>query len=64
MLGHLFIKNPDLPERMRLNLPLNMDADTTRHYGGGEAGYTTWPTVRNDINGCLVLGRKQKQVLE
>ena len=42
--GTLFISNPDLPRRIALNAPLN-EADTTTFYGGGEKGYTDYPTV-------------------
>jgi N-ethylmaleimide reductase len=41
--GKLFIANPDLPERFRLNAPLN-EPDPATFYGGGEAGYTDYPT--------------------
>jgi N-ethylmaleimide reductase len=40
--GRYFIANPDLPERFRLNLPLNpYDRDT--FYGGAEEGYVDYP---------------------
>jgi N-ethylmaleimide reductase len=40
--GRDFIANPDLPERLRLALPLNAyDRDT--FYGGTEVGYTDYP---------------------
>ncbi|MEI9999423.1 MAG: alkene reductase [Verrucomicrobiota bacterium] len=40
--GRFFIANPDLPERIRLGLPLNpYDRDT--FYGGGAHGYTDYP---------------------
>lgn len=41
--GALFLSNPDLPERFRLNAALNvLDRDTM--YGGGDAkGYTDYP---------------------
>lgn len=40
--GRHFIANPDLPERFRLNLPLNQyDRDT--FYGGNAHGYTDYP---------------------
>lgn len=42
--GKLFIANPDLPERFRLNAPLN-EPDPSTFYGGGEAGYTDYPTL-------------------
>jgi len=43
--GKAFIANPDLPERFKLNAPLNSpDPDT--FYGGGEHGYTDYPTLK------------------
>lgn len=43
--GKAFIANPDLPERFKLNAPLNPpDPDT--FYGGGEQGYTDYPTLK------------------
>lgn len=42
--GKDFISNPDLVERLRRNAPLNaVDRDTL--YGGGEKGYTDYPTL-------------------
>jgi len=42
--GKLFISNPDLPLRIRLNATLNRyDHDT--FYGGGGKGYTDYPTL-------------------
>jgi N-ethylmaleimide reductase len=42
--GRKFIANPDLPERLRLGAPLNVD-DPTTYYGGGEKGYTDYPSL-------------------
>ena len=42
--GKLFISNPDLVERFRLNAPLN-PFDQATFYGGGEKGYTDYPTL-------------------
>ena len=42
--GKLFIANPDLPERFAENAPLNA-WDTSTFYGGGEEGYTDYPTL-------------------
>lgn len=42
--GKLFIANPDLPRRLRLGAPLNTP-DNTSFYGGGEKGYTDYPTL-------------------
>ncbi len=40
--GRDFIANPDLPERMRRNLPLNA-YDRPSFFGGTEIGYTDYP---------------------
>ncbi len=40
--GKLFIANPDLPERLAKNLPLNTP-DQATFYGGDEKGYTDYP---------------------
>ncbi|BDI32466.1 alkene reductase [Capsulimonas corticalis] len=40
--GRLFIANPDLPERLRLSLPLN-PYDRSTFYGGDAHGYTDYP---------------------
>ena len=45
--GRKFIANPDLPERIRLGAPLNTD-DPTTYYGGGEKGYTDYPSLAQD----------------
>ena len=45
--GRKFIANPDLPERFRLGAPLNAD-DPTTYYGGGEKGYTDYPSLAQD----------------
>jgi N-ethylmaleimide reductase len=42
--GKLFIANPDLPMRFRLGAPLNKP-DPSTFYGGGERGYTDYPTL-------------------
>jgi N-ethylmaleimide reductase len=47
--GTLFIANPDLPERFRRHAagdstPLNAP-DPSTYYGGGEKGYTDYPTL-------------------
>ncbi|MDR3455955.1 MAG: alkene reductase [Verrucomicrobiae bacterium] len=42
--GHLFIANPDLPERFRLDAPLNL-LDEARLYGGAGQGYTDYPAM-------------------
>lgn len=40
--GRLFIANPDLPKRFKLNAPLN-DYDRSTFYQGDEHGYTDYP---------------------
>ncbi len=42
--GKAFIANPDLVRRLREQGPLN-DWDANTFYGGGEAGYTDYPTL-------------------
>lgn len=45
--GRKFIANPDLPDRFRLRAPLNAD-DPATYYGGGEKGYTDYPTLAGE----------------
>jgi N-ethylmaleimide reductase len=45
--GRKFIANPDLPERFRQRQPLNSD-DPTTYYGGGEKGYTDYPSMAHE----------------
>jgi N-ethylmaleimide reductase len=45
--GRKFIANPDLPERIRLGAPFNVD-DPTTYYGGGEKGYTDYPSLAQE----------------
>jgi N-ethylmaleimide reductase len=42
--GTRTLANPDLVERIRSGTPLN-DADRSTYYGGGERGYTDYPTL-------------------
>ncbi|MET0409203.1 MAG: alkene reductase, partial [Hyphomicrobium sp.] len=42
--GKQFIANPDLPERFRLDAPLN-PPDPASFYGGTEKGYTDYPAL-------------------
>jgi 2,4-dienoyl-CoA reductase-like NADH-dependent reductase (Old Yellow Enzyme family) len=42
--GRLFIANPDLPERFRLDAPLNALEEAIL-YGGAEKGYTDYPAM-------------------
>lgn len=46
--GKLFIANPDLPKRFRLNAPLN-EPDPTTFYGGDERGYTDYPALADAV---------------
>ena len=41
--GRQFISNPDLPERLRRNLPLT-PYNRAAFYGGGREGYVDYPT--------------------
>ena len=41
--GRSFLANPDLPRRLRENLPINVPDEST-FYAGGEEGYTDYPT--------------------
>ncbi|GAB1350965.1 alkene reductase [Ignavibacteriales bacterium] len=47
--GTPFLSNPDLPERFRLNAPLNNLMGKETFYGGGEKGYTDYPTLRAEV---------------
>ncbi len=42
--GRPFIANPDLPRRLQLGAALN-EPDPTTFYGGGAAGYTSYPAL-------------------
>lgn len=42
--GRAFLANPDLPERFRLQAPLN-EPDPATFYGGGAKGYVDYPTL-------------------
>ena len=42
--GQLFLANPDLPARFRLNAPLNKPDDST-FFSGGEHGYIDYPAL-------------------
>ena len=42
--GIPFIANPDLPRRLQENIPL-AEPDMERFYGGGEEGFTNYPTA-------------------
>ncbi|MGF1461979.1 MAG: alkene reductase [Maricaulaceae bacterium] len=45
--GRLFLANPDLPERLRADAPLNTPNRAT-FYGGGAEGYTDYPALNDD----------------
>ena len=45
--GRKFLANPDLPERLRHGAAFNPD-DPTTYYGGGEKGYTDYPSLAQD----------------
>ena len=51
--GRPFIANPDLPERLRRELPLNLP-DRTTFYGGDARGYTDYP-FHSDAGGARPL---------
>jgi 2,4-dienoyl-CoA reductase-like NADH-dependent reductase (Old Yellow Enzyme family) len=42
--GQLFIANPDLPQRLRINAPLNQPQPETFYHPGAE-GYTDYPAL-------------------
>jgi N-ethylmaleimide reductase len=42
--GKLFIANPDLPQRIQRNAPLN-EPDIPGFYAGGAKGYTDYPSL-------------------
>lgn len=46
--GRLFIANPDLPERLRGDLPLNA-YDRSTFYGGDHRGYTDYPAWQQSL---------------
>lgn len=43
--GRSFIANPDFPERVRRDAPMN-EPDYDTFYGGDERGYTDYPTLK------------------
>jgi N-ethylmaleimide reductase len=53
--GRHFLANPDLPERLRRNLPLNTYDRNTFYYGGmkGYADYPFYGTVRHDAGSSI-----------
>jgi 2,4-dienoyl-CoA reductase-like NADH-dependent reductase (Old Yellow Enzyme family) len=47
--GRPFIANPDLPERIKHEWPLN-EADPASMYGGTSKGYTDYPVYPSHLN--------------
>ncbi|KRX01585.1 hypothetical protein PPERSA_01488 [Pseudocohnilembus persalinus] len=47
--GTLAITNPDLPERILNNFPLNKNNEYATYYYGDEKGYTTYQRYENEI---------------
>src|SRR5699024_8986454 len=45
--GKLFLANPDLPERFAQDAELN-DPNSQTFYGGGEEGYTDYPSMKDE----------------
>jgi len=54
--GQLFIANPDLPTRFRLNAPLAQPQRAT-FYGGGAAGYTDYPPLLPSVRAADAIPR-------
>jgi len=50
--GHLFIANPDLPERLMIGAPLAVP-DMKKAYGGDSHGYTDYPTMHETTNASV-----------
>jgi N-ethylmaleimide reductase len=50
--GKLFLANPDLPARFRLQSPLNTPDEST-FYGGAEKGYTDYPALDTQQGGSV-----------
>ena len=46
--GRLYISNPDLPERFRLNAPLT-EPDTATYYTNGPEGYIDYPSLGDRV---------------
>lgn len=47
--GRLFLANPDLPMRLKLDAPLN-DIDESTFYSPGASGYTDYPFLDVDVD--------------
>jgi 2,4-dienoyl-CoA reductase-like NADH-dependent reductase (Old Yellow Enzyme family) len=53
--GVPFLANPDLPERFRLNAPLN-EADPSTFYAPGPKGYTDYPELdKSAVEKCVTI---------
>ena len=46
--GKPFITNPDLVERFRKGLPLNIKLDASTLYTPGEKGFTDYPVFQDE----------------
>ncbi len=46
--GRIYISNPDLVERFKLDAEL-AEPDPTTFYGGGETGYSDYPTLQTNL---------------
>jgi N-ethylmaleimide reductase len=55
--GRLFMANPDLVERLRVDGPLNTLLGQETFYGGGAHGYTDYPTLETS---SAAIGLRQK----
>ena len=53
--GKLFIANPDLAQRLRRDAPLNVP-DSATFYGGGNQGYTDYPTLAEAEGSAAAVG--------
>jgi N-ethylmaleimide reductase len=62
--GRHFLANPDLPERLRRNLPLNPYDRNTFYYGGtkGYADYPAYEMGRHDVAPASGSSAEAKQV--
>ena len=58
-IGTFALANPDLVDRLKSDAELNT-ADRSTFFGGGEAGYTDYPTARR-ARGCRIGGEMQDE---
>lgn len=61
--GRDFVSNPDLPERLRTGRPLT-PPDRRTFYTGGQRGYITYPTAREEETGDTGRSRTDTAGLE